>query len=71
MTAIPYVPITWRNDSRTASTSADCVFFLAAVEGCADKVGKNLGVCLRLENMAFLLELGAEGQIILNDAIMN
>ena len=34
--------------------------FLAAVEGRADEVGKNLGVRLRLENMAFLLELGTE-----------
>ena len=70
MTAIPYAPITWRRIPDGLHQRRLCLF-LAAVEGRADEVGKNLGVGLRLENMAFLLELGAERQIILDDAIMN
>lgn len=42
-----------------------------AVECLADKMGQNLGVRLRVKNMPALLELLAEGLVILDDSIVN
>ena len=42
-----------------------------AVECLADEMGQNLGVRLRVENMPALLELFAEGLVILDDSVVN
>ena len=63
-TAMPKVPSTWWSASQTA-------WKRSPLSHLADQMGEHLGVGLRVEMVAFALKAGAQGAVVLDDAVVD